>query len=209
MTVSVREEVVDAEIVEDDLTHVQARDLTDRIRISMDGLWVLVVEAFQRRAHAALGYASWDAYCNTEFGSNRIRLPREERQETVRSLREAGLSQVAIASATGIDRKTIRSDIRASEGGDFPHPVGTDGKTYATPPRREPDSLPNYDPRTGEIKDDAPTPKESAHVVLINDLRGPWRHGITHAARGMTPKARTYVIEALEEALNEIKEMQP
>ena len=50
--------------------------------------------------------------------------------------------------------------------------------------------------------------KEPAIVVLINDLRGPWRKGITRAAKTMTPKARAYVIEALEGALNDIKEMQ-
>ena len=151
MTVATREEVVDAEIVEDELTASQARELTDRIRVTLDGLWGLVIEAFHGRAHAALGYPSWDAYCNAEFGSNRIKLPREERQETVRSLREAGLSQVAISSATGIDRKTIRSDIRASEGGEFPHPVGTDGKTYPAPA--------NVNPTTGEIHD-TPTQDE-------------------------------------------------
>ena len=111
MTLAMHEEVVDAEIVEDELTASQARELTDRIRVSLDGLWALVVEAFQRRAHAALGYPSWDAYCNAEFGSNRIRLPREERQETVRSLREAGLSLRAIQSATRADVKTIRRDL--------------------------------------------------------------------------------------------------
>lgn len=50
--------------------------------------------------------------------------------------------------------------------------------------------------------------KEPAIVVLINDLRGPWRKGITRAAKTMTPKARAYVIEALEGALSDIKEMQ-
>ena len=57
MTVATREEVVDAEIVEDELTASQARELTDRIRITLDGLWDLVIEAFHGRAHAALGYS--------------------------------------------------------------------------------------------------------------------------------------------------------
>ena len=154
MTVSVREEVVDAEIVEDDLTHAQARELTDRIRVSLDGLWALVVEAFQRRAHAALGYPSWDAYCNAEFGSNRIRLPREERQETVRSLREAGLSLRAISSATGAAYNTVMRDAKVTQN-ESPSPsVGTDGKTYPAPA--------NVNPATGEIHD---TPHPDADRV--------------------------------------------
>ena len=145
-----REEVVDAEIVEDDLTSSQARELTDRIRVTLDGLWDLVIEAFHGRAHAALGYPSWDAYCNAEFGSNRIKLPREERQETVRSLREAGLSLRAIQSATRADVKTIRRDL---EGVGISHTssVGTDGKTYPAPA--------NVNRTTGEIHD-TPTPDE-------------------------------------------------
>ena len=153
MTLAMHEEVVDAEIVEDELTSSQARELTDRIRVTLDGLWDLVIEAFHGRAHAALGYPSWDAYCNAEFGSNRIKLPREERQETVRSLREAGLSIKSIGPALGIDRNTVRSDLR--QGGEFHPPVesvGTDGKTYPAPA--------NVNTTTGEIHDTPTTDEE-------------------------------------------------
>ena len=60
-------------------------------------------------------------------------LPREERQETVRSMREHGMSPGAIAAATGMGRTTVRRELDAS-GWPFGHPVetiGTDGKTYA------------------------------------------------------------------------------
>ena len=151
MTVATREEVVDAEIVEDELTSSQARELTDRIRITLDGLWDLVIEAFNGRAHAALGYSSWDAYCNAEFGSNRIKLPREERQETVRSLREAGLSNRAIASATGLGYGTVHRESAGDPNGSRGPSVGTDGKTYPAPA--------NVNPTTGEIHD-TPTQDE-------------------------------------------------
>lgn len=152
MTVATREEVVDAEIVEDELTSSQARELTDRIRITLDGLWDLVIEAFNGRAHAALGYSSWDAYCNAEFGSNRIKLPREERQETVRSLREAGLSLRAISSATGAAYNTVMRDAKVTQN-ESPSPsVGTDGKTYPAPA--------NVNPATGEIHDTPPPDEE-------------------------------------------------
>lgn len=142
---------MDAEIVEDELTSSQARELTDRIRITLDGLWDLVIEAFNGRAHAALGYSSWDAYCNAEFGSNRIKLPREERQETVRSLREAGLSLRAISSATGAAYNTVMRDAKVTQN-ESPSPsVGTDGKTYPAPA--------NVNPATGEIHD-TPAPDE-------------------------------------------------
>lgn len=88
-----------------------ARSLTDRIRIAVEGTWQLIVEAYQSRSWAVLGYASWDEYCTREFGTSRLRLPREERTEQVASLRESGLSLRAIAAATGNDVKTIRTDL--------------------------------------------------------------------------------------------------
>lgn len=127
------EEIVDAEVVEDDapLSTADARALTDRIRVNLDGLWEMVIEAFKRGAHRALGYASWDEYCEIEFGSNRIRLPREERQDTVRSMREAGLSIRAIQSATGAAKSTVEADLRQVSRFGTPDVLGADGKTYA------------------------------------------------------------------------------
>lgn len=89
----------------------QARNLTDRIKVAVDGTWLLIQEAYTSRAWASLGYASWDDYCTREFGTSRLRLPREERQEVVASLREIGMSVRAIASATGTNRETVRQEI--------------------------------------------------------------------------------------------------
>lgn len=133
MTIQKHEEIVDAEVVEDDapLSTADARALTDRIRVNLDGLWEMVIEAFKRGAHRALGYSSWDEYCEIEFGSNRIRLPREERQDTVRSMREAGLSIRAIQSATGAAKSTVEADLRQVSRIGTPDVLGADGKTYA------------------------------------------------------------------------------
>ncbi|WP_018386404.1 hypothetical protein [Wenjunlia vitaminophila] len=121
-------------------TREQARALTDRIRVAVEGTWLLIQEAYTSRAWAVLGYASWDAYCTEEFGTTRLRLPREERQEVVASLRDSGLSTRAIAAAAGIDQKTVRNDLAAG-GEEFSSPVlGADGKTYAARPAPEPAS---------------------------------------------------------------------
>jgi transposase-like protein len=64
------------------------------------------------RSWSALGYESWDDYCTREFGTSRLRLPREERSEVVSSLRESGLSIRAIASATGSGTRQIQEAIR-------------------------------------------------------------------------------------------------
>ncbi len=96
---------------DDVLTPDIARVLTDAIVATVADAWGLITAAYVGRAWSALGYSSWDDYCSTEFGSLRLRLPREERQEVVASLRESGLSIRAIA-ATGIaSKQTVERDI--------------------------------------------------------------------------------------------------
>ncbi|MBC3193836.1 hypothetical protein H7X46_22500 [Pseudonocardia sp. C8] len=144
------------EIATDDAeaTPEQARQLTDRIKITVEGAWELIRQAHVSRAWAALGYLSWDEYCDREFGTSRLKLPREERREVVASMREHGMSVRAIASATGQGYGTVQRDVSAS--GDpsgspdspestAPSPrehrgerqpaeiTGLDGKTYTSP----------------------------------------------------------------------------
>jgi len=107
--------LVDAETGEivTGLTPDAAREVTDRIKVGVEAVWHLIAQAYEGPAWAALGYSSWDDYCTREFGTSRLRLPREERQEVVASLRESGLSTRAIAAATGYDDKTVRNDLAA------------------------------------------------------------------------------------------------
>ncbi|APE15701.1 hypothetical protein BOH72_11205 [Mycobacterium sp. WY10] len=88
-----------------------ARELTDQIKTGVEAVWHLITRAYTERAWAALGYTSWDDYCTREFGTSRLRLPREERAEVVSSLRESGLSLRAIASATGNSVNTVRKEL--------------------------------------------------------------------------------------------------
>jgi len=74
----------------------------------------LITEAYQGRVWDALGYTSWDEYVTREFGTGQLRIPKEERTEYVASLRESGMSVRAIASATGINRETVRQEIAAA-----------------------------------------------------------------------------------------------
>lgn len=131
-----------------ELSASQARELTDRIKVGVEAIWELVKQAFQSRAWAALGYDSWDDYCTREFGTSRIRLPREERQEVVASMREIGMSTRAIAAATGTSKGTVdRALAGAPNGAPEPQPVtGTDGKTYTPKPRPEPAPAPGFNP---------------------------------------------------------------
>lgn len=115
----------------------QARALTDRIKVAVEGTWQMIREAYVSRAWAALGYETWDAYCAAEFGTSRLALPREERREAVASLAESGLSVRAIASVTGDSHMTVQRDLKAgvtpARESVTPGPrrvIGVDGKSY-------------------------------------------------------------------------------
>ena len=149
------------------LTEADARTLTAEIRGALVVAWDKIVIAYNGRVWNALGYDSWDDYCETEFDGSRIRLPREERRELVSSLRESGLSVRAIAAATGTNRETIRQDAAAGDkklspakpqlsevitddevdelrvpDPDPQRTTGLDGKSYQRPtPKPEPDVI--------------------------------------------------------------------
>jgi len=168
-------------------TAEEARRLTDRIKVAVEGTWQLIVEAYHSRAWAVLGYGSWDEYMTREFGTSQLRLPREERQDTVASLREAGLSPRAISSATGIPRTTIQRDLA---GGPFNREsgppdgqsvnngnkrqqgtLGRDGRVYPsrqqpTPEPLDPDSWPTGEPLQSTPPQHSATPPKPAPVML-------------------------------------------
>ena len=89
----------------------EARAITDQIKVGVEAVWHLITRAYTERAWTALGYKSWDDYCTREFGTSRLRLPREERSEVVSSLRESGLSIRAIASATNEPVMTVQNEL--------------------------------------------------------------------------------------------------
>ena len=135
-------EVVDAEIA---LSASAARALTDRIRQTLTVGHDLLIQAFTGGAWIALGYETWDAYCQGEFTEARmVKLDREQRREFVAEMRAAGMSSRAIASGLGVDHVTVLNDGRAT--GETspvaPKPIiGVNGKTYqpsAPKPAAEP-----------------------------------------------------------------------
>ena len=151
----------------------EAEDRAERIRTALSVSWDLIKDAWKAFDWQALGYASWDAYCDGEFGTSRIRLPREERREVVSSMREIGMSTRAIASATGMSPRTAAREVAAGvpNGTADTEPVtGTDGKTYTQPERPRATAMPQSDldalntpPATSPAEpagpDDAPMPE--------------------------------------------------
>lgn len=146
-----------------ELSANQARELTDRIKVAVEATWELIKEAYQSSAWRSLGYPSWDDYCTREFGTSRIKLPREERQEVVSSMREIGMSTRAIASATGVSYGTAHAAIKSGDQNRSPESepspvVGTDGKTYTPKPRLAPVPDPPQKPAEAPAPEPDPAP---------------------------------------------------
>lgn len=55
------------------LSRDEARTLTDEVRGDAERLWRKLVELYEGKAHVALGYGSWHAYCSAEFGMKQSR----------------------------------------------------------------------------------------------------------------------------------------
>ncbi|HEY0188169.1 MAG TPA: hypothetical protein VGC67_11830 [Cellulomonas sp.] len=112
------------------LTLETARVLTARIRDTAVRALDAIAEvqeainlAYSHRAWAAMGYGSWDAYCAAEFSETRLWTSVEDRHERTVALRNAGLSQRAIAAVLGVDHRTVGRDLEAtasSTGADSP-----------------------------------------------------------------------------------------
>lgn len=154
-------------------TQEEARALTDRIKIAVEGTWQLIREAYTSRTWAVLGYDTWDAYCTAEFGNARLALPREERQEVVASLRESGLSTRAIASATGLSQSTVARATESNES--VAAVIGVNGKTYTV--IREPEVV------------DAELVDEPARHEPPKQKRRPLPEAFTDAGRDLTRAA--------------------
>ena len=139
----------------------EAKRRVDRVKSGVERIWDDLVVLYRERAWSVLGYESWDALCDAEFGGTRIALPRQQRQEVVCDLRGAGMSTRAIASAVGVGVGTVARDLEASVPFgtvDTPSAItGIDGRTRAATtsrPTAPPKPIEPWDPTEGLSPDD-------------------------------------------------------
>lgn len=116
-----------------ELTPAQARKLTGQLRSGLEHSIDLFVTAYSKRIWLALGHASWQEYLDAELGDLRVSFPREDRKRMVAQMVQppSKMSTRAIASALGVDQKTVSNDLaELREEGVIEVPatrVGTDG----------------------------------------------------------------------------------
>jgi hypothetical protein len=101
------------------LTATEARRLTARIRDALALADDLLAAAYAGRAWAALGHASWEAYCAAELPELRhLKLRAPERRARIQTLRVAapGISVRELAAATGAAVGTVHGDLAPAAG---------------------------------------------------------------------------------------------
>lgn len=195
------------------LPEVEAQQITARIRA-----WVKsyptedVARAYTGRIWLALGYESWQEYCDCELDG--FKLPsRAERAEVVAELSETGMSGEAISDALGVSNATVSRDLSALANV-RPAPeadrkvTGKDGKQY-TKPRPKP-AIPDDAPGI----DDAPPAAPKSNWLDAEEQRAHNEADIINGIAGcLTPEriatytvqARTKLIRVLTEALTELE----
>jgi Sigma-70, region 4 len=115
------------------LSPEEARALTDQVKVVLTISHKVLSACYKGRADLALGYHSWEAYCEAEFSETRaVRLDRERRREIVTTLRAEGMSTRAIAQGLGVSDGTVRNDLAAQNYAADQTPVitGLDGRQH-------------------------------------------------------------------------------
>jgi hypothetical protein len=120
------------------MTPDEAREITKQIRSTVENMWELIIQAYRKRAWAALDYPSWDEYCRKEF--NKIpqrRITHEERAEIIAGMRGSGMTIRAIASAVPTGKRQVEEALAGLSSERTPERVtSTDGKSHPARKRR-------------------------------------------------------------------------
>lgn len=127
---------------ERDISSAQRR--ADRIRRGINSFVETrreIAAAYADRDWYTLGYASFDAYVDSEFSEVRLRLSPDERREAVTALRKEGMSQRGIASVLGVSQPTVRRDLESTESND-----SVPGRITGLDGREQPASRPSPKP---------------------------------------------------------------
>lgn len=148
-----------------DLSVDAARQITEELRQHVTVSADLIVEAYQGRVWIAMGYATWDAYTVGEFAGSLLRLPREERNEAIQSLRSQGLSLRAIASATGVSHTEAKRTLDSGVTNVPPAPMPAAAPTV---PQSTPTPEPDEEVVDAEIVDE-----EIVDAEIVDDPSAP------------------------------------
>lgn len=172
--------------VEGDLDKMDALAVTAKIKAYAGVAWTLLVEAHERKAHKALGYASWAEYVEAEFDMSRSRsyqlisqarvvleiseavstmvdISEREARDLAPMIEEAKAAVTAVADALPTDASPEDKTAAVTEALDRLRTSVVDArKPKATQTTKTETTTTTFDPETGEIGCDQPSLSEGA-----------------------------------------------
>jgi hypothetical protein len=93
------------------ITPDAVRASVKRAKQSLEKAAEEIVWQVEMQAWRTLGYSSWNAMREAEYGEAAFMVPRKDRPELVGRMRRAGLTQQEIAATAGVTERTVRSDL--------------------------------------------------------------------------------------------------
>lgn len=133
-----------------------------RARKSLEDAAKEIIWQIEREAWVTLGYSSWSAMREHEYGGAAFMVPSKSRPEIVARIRAAGLTQKEIADTAGVNQSTVARDLRSSDYANaYSEPVTNSRgqQRPATYARTEPDII------DAEIVEDDPVNYETGEIL--------------------------------------------
>lgn len=95
------------------ITPADVRASIRRAKASLEKAAEEIVWQIEREAWRTLGYSSWTAMREAEYGEAAFMVPSKQRPELVQRMRRSGLTQQEIADTAGVSRPTVAADLNA------------------------------------------------------------------------------------------------
>lgn len=138
------------------ITPADVRASVRRAKASLEKAAEEIVWQIEREAWVTLGYSSWTAMREAEYGDAAFMVPSKHRPELVARITATGLSQRETARTAGVDEGTVRNDLRrlSAENSALPPSDTPDATTGPAPASADPGSVTSICPTcngTGKV----------------------------------------------------------
>ena len=96
------------------ITPGDARASIKRAKRSLEKAAEEIVWQIEMEAWRTLGYRSWSAMREAEYGGAAFMVPARQRPELVARMRATGLTQQEVADTAGVDRRSVIRDLNVT-----------------------------------------------------------------------------------------------
>ena len=178
------------------ITPTDVRISIRRARKSLEDAASEIVWQIEMETWRTLGYSSWTAMREAEYGSAAFMVPSKNRPELVSRMRAKGLTQKEIAATAGVSQQQVSNDLNTSFGNEQPVTI-TNARGQQRPASYQrtqrdddvidaeviEDGLGHVDTQTGEVLDDPNEKTDPAATESVTTTTCPTCHGTGKVTR--------------------------